>query len=379
MNDDIEEKYSIIPFFEKFEKIMKEKIGNKKEPIILLQGGFGKHNTGDDTLMLVARERILKVYPNAKIYALCHNPSFLKEDYNVEGIKFKSLKTFNYLFKCDALVVPAGGLVNNIDFNSYIRSIFNMRGKFVFISMLITILRHKCTVVFGVGIHNTPDFIVKALLNTVLPRVTLLGVRDKYTVELVKKMGIKDFYFFHDPVISYRSKRKFDWDELKEIKGIPFDDFIIINYRMTKNVEETRHTLKEFAKYVVYIKKRYPKMGIVFLPFSLHPTFDLENDVIAMRKIMNLVEKKYSVDNMVLLEKYVTADEVKAIAEHARLLILTRHHAPVITYSCQIPTIVISYNFKCREFAELGEYRYILDYPQLTLEQLVKITEKECN
>ena len=45
MNTNIEEQYSILPFFKKFEEVLKRKVGAKKEPVILLQGGFGKHNT----------------------------------------------------------------------------------------------------------------------------------------------------------------------------------------------------------------------------------------------------------------------------------------------------------------------------------------------
>jgi hypothetical protein len=47
----------------------------------------------------------------------------------------------------------------------------------------------------------------------------------------------------------------------------------------------------------------------------------------------------------------------------------------VLTYSCQIPTIIISYNYKCREFAELGEYKYIIDYDKIKSKQLEDITE----
>lgn len=379
MNTNIEEQYSILPFFKKFEEVLKRKVGAKKEPVILLQGGFGKHNTGDDTLMLVAREEILKVYPNAKIYALCHNPEFLKRDYGIEGIKFKSLATIKALFKSDALVVPAGGLVNNIDYNSYIKSLFNPRGKFVFLSMLIMILRHKCTVVFGVGIHDMPDFIVKILAKIVLPRVDLLAVRDKHTVKVVEKLGCTDFYFSHDPVIAYKKKVTYNWESYKQNKNIPFDDFIVLNYRMTKNSEETQRALETLSEYMQYISENYPSMGIILMPFSIHPTFKLENDVIAMRKLIKKAREKYNVKNYILLKEYLTADDVKTIAEHAKLLILTRHHAPVITYSCHIPTIVISYNFKCREFAELGEYKYIIDYDKLTVEELKEITDNECS
>lgn len=378
MNTNIEQKYSIIPFFEKFGELLKEKIGEKDKPLILLQGGFGKHNTGDDTLMLVAREQILRHYPKAEIVVLCHNPKFLEQDYKIKGVKFKSLRIFYYLFKCDALVVPAGGLTNNIDYNSYIRSLFNPRGKFVIICMLISVLRHRYTVLFGIGIHEIPDFIVRFLLEITLPRLDLIDVRDNHTVKYVQKIGCKEVYFSHDPAIAYYPKQEMEWETYKCKWGIQIDDFIVINYRMVKNAKDSQTALRELSAYIKYIAEKYPSMGIVLMPFSIHPHFPLENDVIAMKKLLDSTKEYIDQQKITLLEEYLTADEVKLIAGHASLLILTRHHAPVLTYSCHIPTIVVSYNYKCREFAVLGDYRYIIDYDKLTSRQLEEITDAEC-
>lgn len=375
MNTNITEKYSIAPFFNAFRKTLKQKIGSNTQPLILVQGGFGKHNTGDDTLLLVAIREIKTVYPEARIYALCHNPAFLQEDYGIKGIKFKSFKTLKYLLKTDALIVPAGGLVNNIDYNSTLRSLINPRGKFVLIALLLTILRRKCTVVFGVGIHEIPDFIVKYLLKITIPHVNLLCVRDKYTVSVVKELGCKNFFFAHDPVISYKRTHFYNWNEYKNSKHIPFEKFIVLNFRLVKNSGQSVNAIKQLAEFIHYVNENFPEYGILLMPFSIHPTFELENDVIAFKELLSYVKKKYTVKNCHLIDQYMTADDVKIIAEHASMLILTRHHAPIITYECHVPTVIISYNIKCREFGELGEYKYIIDYDKLDYLQLEEITE----
>lgn len=374
MNSNIKETYSIQPFFHAFEKTLKTKLGKTKSPLILLQGGFGKHNTGDDTLLLVARNEILKIYPDARIIALCHNPKFLAKDYHVAGIPYKSLQVLKALLKADALIVPAGGLVNNIDYNSSLRSLFNPRGKFVLFTLLLMHLRKKCTVLFGVGIHEIPDFLVKLLLQLVIPRVDLICVRDLYSVKIIKQLGATNYYFSHDPAICYQRRLNISWEVYKAEKNIPFQHYIVLNFRLVKNNEESLYAIHEVSKYLRIMQERYPSYGILLLPFSLHPDFPLENDCYAFQKLLESKDTCH-LHNVFMLSEYQTADDVKIIAEHAELLILTRHHAPVLTYECQIPTIIISYNIKCREFAKLGGYKHVIDYSHITCKELLSITD----
>lgn len=371
MNNDIETKYSIAPFFKAYHDTLHKKIGAKEKPLILFQGGFGKHNTGDDTLLLVAMRETRLAYPEAQLIALCHNPVLLKNDYGIDGVKFKSFKTFSLLFKADALVAPAGGLTNNIDFSSKLKSLLNPRGKFILIALLITIIRGKCTVLFGVGIHDIPDNIVKILLQLTIPRVTLLGVRDKHTVQYVSSLGRTDYFFSHDPVISYKGH-----DSVNK-QDIPYDHYIVINFRLVKDTRQSEKAINEFVEYLNAFYMEHKEYGIVFLPFSIHPSFKLENDLEAFKKILKHPQLNIDSSKIMLIEKYQSAYDVRKIASKADLLILTRHHAPVITYMCQKPTIVVSYNYKCREFAELGEYKYIIDYSKLNSNYLMEVTRKE--
>ena len=376
MNHNLKEEKSIQPFFERFRSLLRERIGDKPSPLILIQGGFGKHNTGDDTLLRVASRQVRAVYPGARIIALCHNPAFLMESYGIEGVRFQSLRTIRLLFACDALVLASGGLVNHIDFTSVLRSIVNPRGKFTFLTAWTVLLRKKITVAFGVGIHQVPDPVVRFLMNRVLPRMSLICVRDKYSVDTLERMGIKNYYFAHDPALVFEPEKEFDWEAFREKYQVPDGPVVMFNYRYTKDEKETQNAISVFAKYIDFLEKKYPGTTLLMVPFSIHPTFPLENDVTAFEELKKTAVEKYGVKNICLVDDYQTADEIKGIAGHAELLVLTRHHAPVLTYDCGAPTIVVSYNLKCREFAELGGYEYTIDYDKLNLEKLVEISEK---
>ena len=367
MNNDLEQKRSIKPFFERFRLLLHDRIGGKETPLVLVQGGFGKNNTGDDTLLRVAKEQILEAVPQARVIALCHKPELLKESYGIDGVRFQSFRTFKLLFSCDALILASGGLVNNIDFRSVWRSVFNLRGKFTFITAWLMILRKKITVAFGVGVHEVPDPIVRFLMKRVLPRMSLVCVRDKYSVGIMESLGVKDIYFAHDPAIAFSAKEV-------PVISFPPSPYYVFNFRETKDREESERVKKEFVHYFSCLHQQSPEITVLLLPFSIHPSFALENDVLAMRDIYTNAVSQYGASNLLLCETYQTAERVKELAKEAKWLILTRHHAPVLTYSCQIPTIVISYNFKCREFAELAEYEHIMDYQDVTADRLLQIT-----
>ncbi len=376
MNRDLELKQNMQPFLAAFRKMLAQRIGAKQNPLILIQGGFGKHNTGDDTLLRVARNEALKVYPGARVVALCHIPQLLQESYGIEGVAFKSAAFFKMIRKCDALIVAAGGLVNNIDYKSKLKSLINMRGKFVFISMRMCIKRHVPVVLFGVGMHDIPDFIVKHLMDTTIPKVDLISVRDEHTTKLLDRMGVQGYFAHHDPALLYRREETWDRERAKSYCGVTKDKYIVINYRMVKDEIVTQRTIDALAGYLKWVQDTYPDTDVVMMPFSLHPTFELESDTAAAAALLTHARQKYGVEGIKVIDRYLRADEVKNIAQHAELLLLARHHAPVLTYECGVPTIILSYNVKCREFGVLGGYEYIIDYTDMTCEALADDTQK---
>ena len=86
----LREKYPIGPFEEQLERILKGI--PKQKPLILIQGGYGKNNTGDDALLLAIRQKVLEIVPGAHIVALCHGPENVQKLYGIEAAYFTDKK-----------------------------------------------------------------------------------------------------------------------------------------------------------------------------------------------------------------------------------------------------------------------------------------------
>ena len=126
MNENLAETRSPEEFLRSFSTKLRERLGEKTNPTILIQGGFGKNNTGDDTLLLVAREKVLEMYPEARIVALCYDPVNLFNLYGIEGVYYGSRKAVGHLFSADGIVIAGGGLINDVYSTSYIYNIFEI-------------------------------------------------------------------------------------------------------------------------------------------------------------------------------------------------------------------------------------------------------------
>lgn len=375
MNFDLREKRDISPFLVDFKEKLKKKVGKKEDPIILVQGGYGKFNTGDDTLLLVAQKVILSVYPSAKVIALCYDPQIVKEYFGIDGIYYGSVAAIRSLFICDGIVVAGGGLINDVYSNSYIYNLFDPRGKFALFTSFIVACRKKFSCIFLVGIHAIPNFIVYWMMRLTLPRLDVLGVRDIDSVNKLKELGIQRYYLAHDAALLYSSEEELSKSEIIQKYNLCKEQYVVFNFRFVKEKDISEKVVEILVEYLFDFHQKYPNYDICMVPFSVHKNNIIENDVIAMQNIKSKLYIKYGV-NTTLIDYYLTPSQVKNIMKYSDFLILTRHHALVLSYEYHIPTIVISYNIKCSQFAQLAEYKYVYDYYNLEKEELVQATNK---
>lgn len=376
LNDILNGKRDIRKFERDFSELLKARIGDKLNPLIIIHGGFGKNNTGDDSLLVTIKNKVLETYPKARIVAFCFNPDLLKRYYKIDGVNFKSREAFKLLFKCDALIAGNGGLVNQLYSSNPVKNLFNPRGKFIFFTLFITNLRRKPTVVYLVGINKIPSLSVKLLMYMVLPFVDLLGVRDYESCCQLKKMGIKKYFFGYDPVF----RLKADNEKITNINdfykkwGVQSRSYIIVNFRYTKSADESSHAQVELVLYIHELLQIYPEKDIILYPFAIDPNIEIENDVISMGKLRDELSHCYG-DKIILVDEYQTYLDVKAVMKHAEMLVLARHHALILSSEFMKPLIVLSYDSKVRQVAELIDAPFIFDYHKLNHQQLIKATQ----
>lgn len=368
---DIRKKYSIQEFDQRVEDLLKDI--NKKDPIILIQGGYGKNNLGDDALLLLISEKIKNWIPSAVIIAMCHYPRQVERLYHIKAIGFKSIQTIKYLCTCDILIIGGGGIVNII--NTYsgfpILKVFDMKGKFLFLTSLFTKMRRKKVIFYGVGMTSIPDYFVKLLMEITLKKIDLVGVRDKVSEEKAKEiMGqqTNKLFFTHDPALDYIGERE-SLEPIIKAYSICTESNIIINIRSVLDEGINQKVKEQIVTFLIQLHKKYPQFQLILLPVSIHPQKMIENDLIICKKIYEMLVSQ-EVTNLVLLDSYLHPCVTKKLMETASLLIMSRLHGLILSCDFGIPTMVLSYDDKVRLFAEMAEYRYIFEYQSLSETEL---------
>jgi polysaccharide pyruvyl transferase WcaK-like protein len=343
----------------------------RKIPIILIQGGYGKNNLGDDALLLTISAKIKKILPSARIVALCHGPLDVKRRYNIEAEYYVGLKSFLLLLKCDCLIIGGGGITNII--NTYsgfpIFRILDMKGKFLFLTSLFVKFKKGQVVFYGVGMTSIPDKIASYLSIITLNKIDMFSARDKITYEYAKKIirVPNRLFYVYDPALDYPYGEEIDDDINRIIKSSKHN--VVINVRPVLDENMNERLIDNISKYIEKTTILFPDVQVILLPISQHPKKIIENDLHFLRLILNRLNKKST--KVVLFEKYFHPSVFRMIFASVDLIIMSRLHGLILSYDFNIPTIVLSYNEKVSLFAESAGYSHIYSYEHFQVEDLI--------
>lgn len=363
----IRQEYNIKEFDAQVYRVLKNI--KKDNPRIIIQGGYGKNNLGDDALLLVLHTKLKKWFPQSVITAMCHYPDQVKALYGIPAIGFKSMEMIKSLFWCDALIIGGGGIVNVVNTYSGLKylKILDMKGKFLFLTSLLVKHRRKKVIFYGVGMTSVPDRAVKLLMKITLKKLDLVGVRDQVSYRNVEKyMANKGaLYLTYDPALDYRGRYSGGQSCKKEKK-------VIISVRAVPDDRATRHVINVVSALIDNLLKKRNPVQIVLLPVSCHPDKEIENDIHICRKIYEKVDKT----SVVLVDTYLTPQGIQKMLGESDLILMTRLHGVIVSYDFHIPTVIISYNEKVRLFGEMAGYRYIYDYYDLDGNQVTDVVSQ---
>lgn len=366
----LREKYPIGPFEEQLERILKGI--PKQKPLILIQGGYGKNNTGDDALLLAIRQKVLEIVPGAHIVALCHGPENVQKLYGIEAAYFTDKKARKLLRTCDALIIGGGGIVNKINTYSGLKvfKIFDPKGKFLFFTALFTKLRKKPVVFYVVGMTSIPDALVRFLMKCTLGWVDLLAVRDPVSYQIAGEIAPRQQIFLcHDPALNYRPAVPANIQPVLEQAGVQEgQEYIVLNARFVLDEAVNAGARAAIAAVIAALSRQMPEKKIILLPISMHPSKRMEDDLQCLREIQAAAEKQGGSSH--LLKRYLHPAETQALLAGCSALVMTRLHGLILSFDDTVPTVVLAYEHKVEEFAKMAGYAHILDYSTLTAGQL---------
>jgi polysaccharide pyruvyl transferase WcaK-like protein len=326
-----------------------------KNPRVVIHGGYGKKNLGDDAILHVLITRTRKYLPQSRITVVCHGPNNVLNWYpDISACHFKSLSALHAIIKSHIYIIGGGGIINKINVYSGYKTfkIFDMKGKFLFFAAYLAKLFGANTHFYAIGATSFPDPVVKCLALFVLNRADIVSVRDPLSIANLRESGVKrELIHVLDPALSLEpaSKEKAR-SALKEC-GIDkkLRPLMCLNMRYVRDgVTDNNQTIAETVKLVRHLIEE-KKFYVLFMPLSQHPTEYFEDDLDFGRQV------KSGIGNTIyfyLMDKYYHPTIIMAVLREMDFCILERLHAVILASKVGIPFLAIAYDNKVTEFVK---------------------------
>lgn len=369
-----------IPFdvpglWEGYVELMKKK--GIDRPRVVIHGGYGKNNTGDDAILHVLITRTRKYFPKAQITVVCWVPENVRRRYpNVSACYFSSVSTLKAMIRSHIYMIGGGGIINRINPYSGFKTfkILDMRGKFLFFAAFVSKLFGAKTHYYAIGATSFPDPVVKWLTRFFLPLADVVSVRDQLSIENLRKIGVRrELVYVKDPALSLEPAPKEEARAVLREWGIRERSrpLICLNLRYVRDgVTDNDQTIAEAVKLVRYLTEK-KECDVFFIPISQHPYRHFEDDLDFGRKVRAALG---SVSQFYLMERYYHPVLMMALLGEMDFCILGRLHAVMLTSKMGVPFFAVSYEDKVSEFVkQVGQEEMMVDISEFCLE---KVCEK---
>jgi polysaccharide pyruvyl transferase WcaK-like protein len=352
-----------------------------RAPRVVIHGGYGKNNMGDDALLHVIRGRILAAFPDAEIHVVCHGPERVVERYRndplgpVTSSHFKSGTTVRAAWRSDFYIIGGGGIVNRINAYSGLMMLkwLDPKGKFQFLAALLAGWTGAFTLYYGIGAESFPDPVVKNLTRFALKRASVVSARDPRTIANLREIGVKrEIVQVLDPALSLEPGDPVEADALLLASGASPREgrtrpLVGLNFRWVGDpAVDNDNTLTEAARLARDLNKR--GCDVIFLPISQHPDKHLEDDLDFGRRLRDELGAPAW---FALLERYPHPATYMALLGACDALVLSRLHAVILGTMMGVPIAVVTYDDKVSEFVKLaGQEARMIELSEFTLEAL---------
>ncbi|MGI5948690.1 polysaccharide pyruvyl transferase CsaB [Peptoniphilus sp.] len=304
---------------------------------IVMSGYFGFDNSGDDAILKAMVADFKKVNKDLFLTALSNNPEKTRKVYGINAVnRFKVSEVWKTLGECDIFLSGGGSLLQ--DFTST-RSII-----YYLAVILMAKMRKKKVYVYANGIGPIDKGFSRFLTKFVLNRVDFITLRDSFSQEFVKKLGVKNknILVTADPVFSLESATDTRVKEILEIENIKLTEntigFCLRDYENSKSLKI------KFAEVVdMLIEDGY---DVLLVPFHM------PRDNVYSKDIAELSRHK---DKVQVVENTYSAGELMGIFKDLKLLVAMRLHSVIYGANVNLPMVGVIYDPKVRAMVhELG-------------------------
>ncbi len=342
-------------------------------PRIVVHGGYGKHNLGDDAILEAILMRLKMVWPVANLSILCHNPHPVRLSHpSVEAYAFQDPRVLSVICRAHVYVIGGGGIVNRINtYSGLARArVLDPKGKYLFVAGWLSQLCGARLVFYSVGTTSIPDPLVGWLTRTVMNRADSVSVRDPLSQAVLRRLGVtNEVVVLPDPATMLRPAAAERAVEILVGAGVdPQRPLVGLCMRYVREPDIDNAAVVAQTARVVEWLVRDVGVQVLFMPFGRHPSRVVENDVAFADEVQARLGEV--AEFSVLAQEYPAAD-VLAVLSHVALCIAGRLHASILSTVVHTPVIAISYDDKVTEFMKLsGQGTAVIPLGDFTLEAL---------
>lgn len=331
-------------------------------PTVVVHGGYGKRNLGDDAILEVLLAQLGEALPGARVVVLCHGPEEVMARHPVEAHHFASRGALRAIWAADLYIIGGGGIVNRINTYSGRRRwrVLDPKGKFLFLATLLAGARGARVIYHIIGATSVPDPLAGWLARVAMNRADEVTVRDPLSREVLSRLGVqRELRVLPDPALSLAAAPpEVAWEILRREGIDPDEPWVGINLRPVVEPDidnaETAATMGRLAEELAETRGAQ----LVFLPFGLHPRIPAENDLTMVEPLRAALRHP---ERLRVLRHPCTPPEMKALLAQMDLGILERLHAAILAASAGAPFVALDYDDKVAQFVRAigGEARLI--------------------
>ncbi|AST90631.1 polysaccharide pyruvyl transferase family protein [Sutcliffiella cohnii] len=326
---------------------------------VLIHGFYGAGNAGDDAILhsIINTLKDLDKEVEVTVTTRSNNISAYYDQENTTSILGSDIKGITSKLKdCNLLIVGGGGLFQ--DYNSFSpENIFiNQQGALNYYSYPIILAKmlNVKTMLYAVGIGPLYQEDSKQTMRWIAEIADNITVRDTYSYELLRKLGVTKHVLAADPAIKLPSKLSTVAKKLT--KNSPNELNIGLNMRNWSYAEE--ELIKIQGNLLNYLNSIANKYAIKYyiMPFNKLPS--------EVKKAKELAELLNGNAEVITYDN--SPERYKYVCGKLDLMIAMRLHASIFAIYEGVPSIGISYDGKVGQFfneLQLNDYCFEFNNP----------------
>jgi polysaccharide pyruvyl transferase WcaK-like protein len=347
-------------------------------PLVVLHGGYGKRNLGDDAILHVLLCQLKAAIPEAQVVVLCHGPERVQRAHGVTAYHFTAPKAWRAICQAHLYIIGGGGIINRINaYSGYRRwRWLDPKGKFLFLAARLAKACGAKVCFHVIGATSVPDPLVGWLARWAMGAADAITVRDPASRQVLQALGVRQEIAVHpDPAVSLKAAPAPRAREILRAEGLDPDKRLVgLNLRpVIESDIDDAETAAAIAQ-VIDTLAVSAELQVCFLPFGRHPSKVAEND----EHLGAMVGERLREATRYHVLRYApTPPEMKAILAQMDFCILERLHATILAASVGTPFVAISYDAKVSQFlAAIGEDVRACDLRDLTAEGLQNLVAR---